>query len=63
MLLKLAMANPSIKSSSWELDSRLRRLGGLTFLAAEAWLLGLGQFWLVFSLPGLGSLSDAEEGL
>lgn len=64
MLLKLAMANPSIKSSSCELDSRRRRLGGLTFLAAAAgWLLGLGQFWLAFSLPGLPSRSEADEGL
>lgn len=61
-LMKLVIANPSIISSSCELDSRLFRRGGRGALAAAA---GCGAFLPAreaASLPGLcPSLSEQEE--
>lgn len=61
-LMKLAIANPSMMSSSCELDSRLFRRGGRETLAAAA---GCGAFLPgreAASLPGLcPSLSEQEE--
>ena len=61
-LMKLAIANPSMISSSCELDSRLFRRGGRGALAAAA---GRGAFLPgreAASLPGLcPSLSEQEE--
>lgn len=62
-VLKLAMAKPSIRSSSWELDSRRRRRGGRAVRAAGGGPRGAVQFWAPFSLPGLGSFSEPDEGL
>lgn len=61
-LMKLAIANPSMISSSCELDSRLFRRGGRGALAVGA---GCGAFLPgkeAASLPGLcPSLSEQEE--
>ncbi|TNN76783.1 hypothetical protein EYF80_013032 [Liparis tanakae] len=61
-LMKLAIANPSMMSSSCELDSRLFRRGGRGALAVAA---GRGAFLPgreAASLPGLcPSLSEQEE--
>ncbi|MEE6504378.1 hypothetical protein FKM82_005171 [Ascaphus truei] len=57
------MANPSIISSSCELDSRLLRLGGLAFLAEADGFFPFVLFWLEFSFPKPPSASDPEEGL
>lgn len=61
-LTKLVMANPSMISSSWELDSRLFRRGGREALAegVECW--AFLPFWEATSLPGLCSLSEQDEG-
>lgn len=55
-LTKLAIANPSIISSSWELDSRLFLRGGRGVLLEE--VERGGAF-----LPGLRSRSEPDEGL
>lgn len=53
-VLKLAMAKPSMTSSSCELDSRRRRRGGRGGGAPRR---------PAFSLPGLGSGSSPDDGL
>lgn len=55
-LTKLAIANPSIISSSWELDSRLFLRGGRGVLLED--VERGGAF-----LPGLRSRSEPDEGL
>ncbi len=55
-LTKLAIANPSIISSSWELDSRLFLRGGRGVLLEE--VERGGAF-----LPGLRARSEPDEGL